>query len=131
MALVLLHSFVEILYIIMYSGGIERIKVTCHLESPTIPVSLFPPSHVTLCTGFLRTDIGEELLIGSLSVDTYAHAFLPVTVVLHGATTVVLALIERVGELGHETEAQHVRLLYPFLCLEIFLNGEFAVGILQ
>jgi hypothetical protein len=68
--LCLLHTrFVKVLHTIMQGRGREGM-IRLYAQAPAGGISLPPPPHIRLCTSLLRTDIGIELLVGSLFVDT-------------------------------------------------------------
>ena len=107
MALGFLLALVEVHNVVMQGRCGERL-VRLDAESDARLVRLPPPADVGLRSCFLRADVGEELLVGSLLTQANRHAFLAVCIVLDGAAPVVLALVVVVRHVHHHSEAEHV-----------------------
>ena len=91
----------------MQSRGREAVA-GLDAQSHTSGILLFPPAHVGLRTCLLRTDVGEELFVGSLLTDSQRHAECAVAVVLHWSSAIKLAAVVAVRHVENHTEAEHI-----------------------
>ena len=107
MALVFVHSLVEVHDVIVQSRCRERIA-RLEAQSEAARVGLAPPTDVGLRASLLRTDVGEELVVGRLLNQTDGNAIFAVGIVLDGASAVVFALVEVVRHVHHHTVAEHI-----------------------
>ena len=106
MALIFFFTLVKVVDAIVECTCIENI-VGSDTESLTCLVCLLPPAEVALGTSLLWADVWEELLVGSLCVDTDVLRILAVDIVFNWSTTVEVALIHVVRQLHEHTEAEH------------------------
>lgn len=107
MPLFLLRPLVKLVDVVMQGRGIKWL-ISLYAESETACVGLLPPAHVALGARILRTDVGEKLLVGRLTVDAYGHALLAVGIVFDGAAAEVAAVLHVVGQLHDEPVAEEV-----------------------
>jgi beta-galactosidase len=72
-------------------------------------IQLLPPADIGLGSCFLRTDIGVELFIHTLAINTQVCAVVAVTVVFYRTTTIIFYGFKTFRHLHLHTEAEHRR----------------------
>ena len=98
-------------------------SITYHLQAVTTGIQLLPPTDIGLGSCFLRTDIGIELFIHTLAINTQVCAVVAVTVVFYRTTTIIFYGFKTLRHLHLHTEAEHRR--YCGILVGCHLLGHF------
>ena len=125
MALSLLQSFVEIRNIVMQSTCVEWFG-SREAQSEALCVGLFPPTDVALRPRLLWTDVGIELLVGGLRIDTEPLTALAVNIVLDRSAAIECAAVHVVSQVYLQAEAEQIADLCARRQLHSLCHGHLA-----
>ena len=124
----LLHTEarVKVLRAVGHSADIQWLKAI-NTDTYTLVVRKFHPAYICLVARLLRTNIGEELLIGRLLIEAQECRFAPIRIVLPRATTIELEILVVGGENHTHTEAGQFGNILA-ITLPLHLDLQRAIG---